>query len=228
MFSGDYIDIHSHLLPGIDDGAKDINDTKKLIQELKEIGFKQLITTPHIINGVWENTSESILLSLNETNKQLDFPIKAAAEYMLDSNFYDRLKKDEKLLTIKDNYILIEMSYLSAPIQLYDIIFEIHLQGYKPILAHPERYLFYGEKFEEYKKIKKSGCLLQLNLLATTGYYGAAVTKIADQLIKENLYDFVGSDVHHYKHIESLKTKLVIKNHQSLESIIKNNKIFEY
>jgi tyrosine-protein phosphatase YwqE len=215
-------------LPGIDDGAKDINDTKKLIQELKEIGFKQLITTPHIINGVWENTSESILLSLNETNKQLDFPIKAAAEYMLDSNFYDRLKKDEKLLTIKDNYILIEMSYLSAPIQLYDIIFEIHLQGYKPILAHPERYLFYGSKFEEFKKIKKSGCLLQLNLLATTGYYGAAVTKIADQLIKENLYDFVGSDVHHYKHVESLKTKLVIKNHQLLESIIKNNKIFEY
>lgn len=227
LIPDNYVDIHSHLLPGIDDGAKDMNDTKSLINSLQKIGFKEFITTPHIFEGIWENTSDSIELNLQKTNAQLtNCKLRAAAEYMLDSYFYDRLKKGEKLLTLKENLVLIEMSYLNAPIQLYDIIFEIQLQGYKPILAHPERYLFYGNKFDEFLKLKKSGCLFQLNLLSTTGYYGLGVSKITQKLLDNNLYDFVGSDVHHEKHIKALSSKLVIKNTESLKSTISNNLFF--
>lgn len=229
LFPDDYVDIHSHLLPGIDDGAKDIEDTRNLIDDLKQIGFSKFITTPHIITGVWDNSINSITSKLEETKLLLnETKLKAAAEYMMDSFFFERLKQDEKLLPLKENYILIEMSYLNAPIQLYDIIFEIQVQGYKPILAHPERYLFYANNFDEFYKLKKSGCLFQLNLLSTTGYYGIGVTKIAQRLLNENLYDFVGSDVHHQKHVRSLSTKLMLKNHQNLSSVMKNNNFFSY
>ncbi|HLP65554.1 tyrosine-protein phosphatase [Flavobacterium sp.] len=225
----DYVDIHSHLLPGIDDGAKDSEDTKNLINDLKQIGFSKFITTPHIITGIWDNTFNSITSKLEETKLLLnEIELKAAAEYMIDSFFFERIKQGEKLLSLKENYVLIEMSYLNAPIQLYDIIFEIQVQGYKPVLAHPERYLFYGNNFDEFYKLKKSGCLFQLNLLSTTGYYGTGVTKIAQRLLNENLYDFVGSDVHHQKHVKSLKTKVLLKNHHNLSSLMKNNSFFSH
>ncbi len=227
LIPDDYTDIHSHLLPGIDDGSRDITETQHLISSLKAIGFAAFITTPHVYNGVWENTTEGIQSTLEKTSTQLDgTPLYAAAEYMMDSYFFDRLKKQEPLLTLKENYLLVEMSYLNAPIQLYDIIFEIQLQGYKPVLAHPERYLFYANNFDEFAKLKKSGCLFQLNLLSTTGYYGAGVTKIAQKLLDQNRYDFVGSDVHHQKHVNALSTKLQIKNHESLRTLLKNNQFF--
>jgi protein-tyrosine phosphatase len=227
LIPDDYTDIHSHLLPGIDDGSRDISETQHLISSLKAIGFNEFITTPHVYNGVWENTTQGIQSTLEKTITQLDgTPLFAAAEYMMDSYFFDRLKKQEPLLTLKENYLLVEMSYLNAPIQLYDIIFEIQLQGYKPVLAHPERYLFYANNFDEFTKLKKSGCLFQLNLLSTTGYYGAVVTKIAQKLLDQNSYDFVGSDVHHQKHVNALSTKLQIKNHESLRPLLKNNQFF--
>lgn len=227
LIPSDYVDIHSHLLPGIDDGAKDINDSKNLLESVKKIGFSECIATPHIFSGVWENTTETITTALEKTKTMLNEPsLRAAAEYMMDSNFYDSLKKEQPLLTLKENFVLVEMSYMNAPIQLYDIIFEIQLQGYKPILAHPERYLFYGTNWKEFQKLKKAGCLFQLNLLSTTGYYGIGVTKIAQNLLDLNLYDFVGSDVHHEKHVASFENKIKLKNFSSLESIIKNNRFF--
>lgn len=229
LIPGNYVDIHSHLLPGIDDGAKNSEDTNGLIDALKNIGFSQFITTPHIIKGIWDNTSESIISKLEEIQSKIaGTEIKAAAEYMLDSYFFERIKKEEKLLTLKDNYLLIEMSYLNAPMQLYDIIFEIQVQGYKPVLAHPERYLFYANNFQEFHKLKRSGCLFQLNLLSTTGYYGTAVTKITQKLMDEKLYDFTGCDVHHQKHVQSLGSRLTIKNHQELTALMENNRFFSY
>lgn len=227
LIPSDYVDIHSHLLPGIDDGAKDINDSKNLLESVKKIGFSECIATPHVFSGVWENTPETITTALEKTKTALNEPsLRAAAEYMMDSYFYDSLKKEQPLLTLKENFILVEMSYMNAPIQLYDIIFEIQLQGYKPILAHPERYLFYGTNWNEFQKLKKAGCLFQLNLLSTTGYYGIGVTKIAQKLLDLNLYDFVGSDIHHEKHVASFGNKIQLKKFSSLESIIKNNRFF--
>ncbi|MEC4004408.1 CpsB/CapC family capsule biosynthesis tyrosine phosphatase [Flavobacterium sp. SUN052] len=231
LIPSDYVDIHSHLLPNIDDGSKSIDDTIHLVTELKKIGFAEFVTTPHVINQVWENTSSIIedklkntIVELNKSGIQNSF--KAAAEYMLDDNFR-KLFQTEKLLTIKDNYVLVEMSYINAPMQLYEIIFELQIAGYKPILAHPERYNFYHSAFDEYIKLKKMGCLFQLNLLSSVGYYGPNVAKVADDLLKNNLIDFVGSDVHHGKHIDFFYKKIVLKNLDSLKEAIQNNSLFK-
>lgn len=226
-----YTDIHSHLLPGIDDGAKTIAHTVSLLSLLSAIGTRQFITTPHIIHSVWENTKESIEATHTQTlalleKEGVEVRLKAAAEYMMDSSFFDLLKNDEPLLTLKDDYVLVEMSYLSAPLQLYDCLFELQLAGYRPILAHPERYLFYCHNFEEFRKLKKAGCLFQLNLLSSVGYYGAEVAKIAQKLMDNGMYDFVGSDVHHDNHMKAFGNKIVLKDHTELVKVIENNTIF--
>jgi len=233
VIPNNYIDIHSHLLPNIDDGSKSLTETQDLIEKLKLIGFSKLITTPHIIEDVWKNTPQIITNKYQETVQFLEknnekIPLKAAAEYMMDGNFYDLIKKEERLLTLKDNYVLVEMSYLSPPLQLYDMLFEMQIVGYRPVLAHPERYNSYHFNTDEYKKLKKAGCLFQLNLLSTVGYYGPMVSKTADFLLKNNMFDYVGSDVHHEKHISFFDKKIIIKNHQNLTSLMQNNTFFDF
>lgn len=228
FFQDGFTDIHSHLLPGIDDGAKSIEDTIQLIDGLQKIGFTKFITTPHTFSGFWDNTKEGILLKEKETNDLLvkdNVILKAASEYLLDDHFASLFKKDE-ILTLKDNYVLVEMSYLNAPIHLYDLLFDLQVAGYKPVLAHPERYMFYHKNFDEYKKLKNAGCSLQLNLLSTVGYYGNEVAETAKKLLEKGLYDFAGSDVHHQKHLKAFENKILIKDKKSLEDIIKNNHFF--
>lgn len=225
-----FVDIHSHLLPGIDDGAKTIDDTRNLMLELKSFGYNHFITTPHIITNVWKNTEIRIkehyeTINNELKNEKLYSSFNTAAEYMIDSFFMKRLET-EKLLTLKGNFVLIEMSYLNPPIQLYDIIFEIQLAGYTPILAHPERYTFYHNNFSEYEKLKKTGCLFQLNLLSTVDYYGKNISSIADKLLQKGMIDFVGSDVHHLNHIQSFYKKVSIKNTDALKIAMDRNLFF--
>lgn len=232
LLAGSYVDIHSHLLPGIDDGARTIKKTIKLAKAFEELGISQFVTTPHISHYVWNNSEENIVLRLQETQVLLQeenntIPFKAAAEYFIDDWFQNHIKT-EKLLTLKDNYILVEISYLSAPLNLYKIIFEIQLAGYIPVLAHPERYLYYHKNFVEYEKLKKAGCLFQLNLLAVTGYYGSEITKTAALLLKKGMYDFSGTDVHHGRHIESLNQKIKIDAAENLKEVIQNNQFFKF
>ena len=225
-----YIDIHSHLLPGIDDGSKDDKDTLNLINKLKDYGFSQFITTPHVLTGVWNNTREGILAKEAATKEMLvannmQSTFNAAAEYLMDDTFL-KLLKTEPLLTLKDGYVLVEMSYLNPPAQLYDVIYELQLAGYKPILAHPERYLFYHMKHSEYNKLKKAGCKFQVNLLSVTGYYGKGVLEIAKKLLDENMIDFAGSDCHHDRHAESFKNPVLLKNTEPLVIALNNNSLF--
>ena len=232
IIPNNFIDIHSHLLPGIDDGSKSMEDTFILYKKMKGIGIEQFITTPHVINHIWENSRESIEALEAKTKKKLEsnFPevkFKAAAEYMIDIDFIS-LFNQEKLLTLKDNHVLVEMSYVNPPIQLYDIIFEIQLAGYIPVLAHPERYLFYYSNFTEYHKLKKAGCLFQLNLLSTVGYYGENVTKIAEKLLKKGMINFVGSDIHHQNHVASFQNKINFKDISPLKEAIFNNSFFKF
>jgi protein-tyrosine phosphatase len=226
-----FIDIHSHLLPGIDDGAKTIEDTIFLTDSLKNIGFEKFITTPHTFSGFWDNTKKGILEKENETlntlsSQNIAIDLQAASEYLLDDHFAS-LFKDGEILTLKDNLVLVEMSYLNAPIHLYDLLFDLQVAGYKPVLAHPERYLFYHKNFDEYKKLKNAGCYLQLNLLSTVGYYGGEVTEAAKKLLEAGLYDFVGSDVHHSRHIKAFENKVLIKDSKGLGELIKNNSFFK-
>lgn len=227
----DFVDIHSHVLFGIDDGAKVIEDSSSLMQSFVDLGFKRATTTPHTYPGVWENSYEDITSKLKEVQELLPeltskLDLKVATEYLMDDQFVQRFQS-EKLLTLKDNYVLVEMSYINAPIQLYEIIFELQVAGYKPVLAHPERYLFYHHNFNEYHKLKNSGCLFQINLLSTMGFYGENISKAADQLLAAGLIDFAGSDVHNRTHIRCFESVLKIKNIDPLKQAIKNNNFFE-
>lgn len=227
-----YVDIHSHLLPGIDDGSKNKENTVSLINTLKSYGFDQFITTPHVLTGVWNNTRQGIIdthaaTKIHLQGQGIENSFNAAAEYLMDDVFLNLVKK-EPLLTLKDNYVLVEMSYLNPPMQLYDILYELQLAGYKPILAHPERYLFYHFKFEEYKKLKKVGCLFQINLLSTTGYYGKPVFEVCKKLLDENMIDFAGSDTHHERHTEAFKNPVLLKNTDNLVKALNKNSLFKY
>ncbi len=232
LIPDNYVDIHSHLLPGIDDGAKNIEESQFLISELRKIGVSKFITTPHIFSGVWDNTKENILSNYNATKllfseNKTEIKLNVAAEYLLNDHLVTLLDRNE-ILTLKDNYVLVEMSYINPPIQLYDIIFKIQIAGYIPILAHPERYAFYHKSTDEYKKLKKSGCLFQLNLLSTVGYYGSEVMKTANLLLTSGMIDYVGSDVHHKQHINAFYSKLLIKDSLTLVEAINNNHSFNF
>ena len=232
LIPDNHIDIHSHLLPGIDDGAKTFQDTLRLTKALQAIGVSEFITTPHIIQHVWDNTGDEIQSKKAETILQLEkneiiVPFRAAAEYLMDDQFV-RLFETGQLLTLKDNYVLVEMSYINAPIQLYSILFDLQVAGYIPVLAHPERYLFYQNNFNEYAKLKKAGCLFQLNLLSIVGYYGAGITKTAEQLLQKGMYTYVGSDVHHNNHIKAFDLKVQIKDLAPLSEAIVNNQFFKF
>ncbi len=219
-----FVDIHSHVLPGIDDGAKNVEESIELIGKMKEMGFTKIIATPHTYDGMYNNTNKSIKESYDklcknyENNNIIDF----ASEYMLDSNLIKKAREKE-LLCIKENLVLVEMSYISAPNDLYEIIFQLQLNNYIPILAHPERYGFLFNNFEEYYRLKKIGVNFQLNLLSTTGYYGNEILKISDKLLKNNMINFVGSDIHSQKHINQFKNKVKIKNIRKLKNAIEKN-----
>ena len=220
------VDVHSHLIPGIDDGSQSMKESIFLIKSLKDLGFKKLIITPHTMSHRFPNTSQIILLGLQklkaEIKKQnIDIEIEAASEYYLDEHFSDLLTKRD-LLTFGDNYLLFEMSFALKPVNLEAIVFKIITAGYKPVLAHPERYLFMHRDLDLYAQLKELGVLFQLNLNSLSGYYSKPVQIIAYKLIKNGWIDFIGSDTHKEKHIEHFSKNL---NSTLLKKIFKNNTI---
>jgi tyrosine-protein phosphatase YwqE len=233
IFTSEYIDIHSHILPGIDDGSKSLEMSIELLTKMKEYGVVNFVFTPHILEGLWENTPSTINKSFDKLQNIVsksrdlsDLTMSFAAEYMLDNNF-QKILKNKDILTIKDSFVLIEMSYLNPPINLFEMLFDIQMAGYKPILAHPERYNFLHNSFDEYYKLKDAGCKFQVNLLSLTNYYGKHVNKAAAKLIKNNLIDFVGSDAHHHNHLNALQKiedKKILKN---IIPLIKNNTLLK-
>jgi len=231
LFPADFVDIHSHFLPNIDDGSKSMDESVAMLRRMHDYGIKQIICTPHVMESVWENTSETIQKKLNALNAHLksigftDISIRAAAEYMLDANF-DHLLKTEKLRTIKDNYILVELSFLQAPVNLYETLFNIQIAGYKPVMAHPERYSYYHNDFSAYQKLKDAGCLFQLNLLSLSNYYGSAVTATSLQLLKHQLIDFAGTDTHKHRHLDFLEKIDNAKTMKLIEPVLYANSFF--
>lgn len=202
-------DIHNHILPGIDDGSPNEQESLKLIAGLKELGIHSCVATPHVMAGVHNNTPEIIRnahakVSQAIHDNQVDFKIQFGAEYMIDDQI-DHWIQSSKLCIIADKYMLVEMSYLSESKSLFTVIKAIQDQGYQPILAHPERYNYYHNNFKIFQEIKNAGCLLQLNALSVSKYYGEHVKTAALTLIRAGMYDFVGTDMHHTRHLEALK-----------------------
>ena len=202
-------DIHSHLLPGIDDGSPDVATSIQLIQSLSAAGIKDFICTPHIISDLYRNTHDTIanaLTILKEAciTNNIEVNLRAAAEYMIDDGFKAKLDNGEPLLTLEKNYILTEFPYYSLPSNLTEITFQILSNNYQPLLAHPERYHYFHNDYDAFIKLKEAGFLLQVNLLSITGYYGKSVAKAAKFIVENDLASFVGTDLHHEKHLKAL------------------------
>ncbi|SDS78802.1 protein-tyrosine phosphatase [Gillisia sp. Hel1_33_143] len=225
-------DIHNHILPGIDDGASTIEESLILIKKLKSLGVRNFIATPHIMNDYYPNTPETIgkALSIVKEGMLTDSGLKentitAAAEYMMDHSFLEILRK-EQLLTLKGKYVLVEMSYFQAPINLNEILFQLQTRGYKPVLAHPERYAYYhASDLRNYEDLISRGCLFQLNTLSLTSHYGKNMEKTALKLLEAGMYNFIGSDTHRIQHLEKLENiQLNKKTLNIVKSLINNTK----
>jgi protein-tyrosine phosphatase len=220
-------DMHSHLIPGIDDGSPDLKTSLELVKGFANLGYRKIITTPHILWDVYPNTRDIILdkytgLKNAVIEAGIDIQIEVAAEYYIDEHFYGLLKNKTPLLTLGGNMVLVEFSMLSAPFDLQDMLFEMQLQNYQPVIAHPERYSYLNRKREVFDELRNSGCLFQLNLLSLQGYYGNAVKELAEYLLKKDYYDFAGSDLHHERHmagLQKLKTANWMRNLMESSSI---------
>ncbi len=225
------VDMHSHVLPGIDDGAKNLEESIERVQNLYALGFKRIITTPHTYKEFYPNTSTIIKERLSYLNSELvkrDIkPISAASEYFMDEHF-ETLLNNKDLLTLDGKHVLVEMSFYGAPPKLNQYIFELQTKGYIPILAHPERYSFYEGNLKKYTELKDLGCLFQMNLLSYTGYYSPGVQADAKKLLKAGLIDLLGTDMHHVRHADTLEHELKTNNDlkKLLEKDFQNNKLF--
>lgn len=202
-------DLHSHLIPGIDDGAKTMEESIQLIKKLQKMGYRKLITTPHIMSDYYRNTPEIILDGLVKLREEIareniEIEIEAAAEYMLDDGFEDKIKAGN-LLTFGDNYLLIEMSYLTPHPNLSSILFELQTEGYRVVLAHPERYNYWHNQFGKYQELIDRGVFFQLNINSLTGWYSPESKNIAEKLISENMVHFLGSDMHNENYMNELR-----------------------
>lgn len=201
-------DMHSHFVPGIDDGAKTVADSITLLKGMEAMGYTSVVTTPHVMIDFYPNTNQTIragLETLRNAAKEngINLNINAAAEYYIDEYFRELMKK-EPLLTVHKNEVLVEFSMMFEPPMLNNAIFEMQTGGYRPILAHPERYTSLHKNFDRYLELKDRGCLFQLNMLALTGYYGGSVMVVANKLLEKQMYDYVGTDMHHEKHLNGV------------------------
>ncbi len=223
-------DMHSHLLPALDDGLQTMEQTIEFVSGLHQLGYSKLICTPHIISDIHPNSPQTILPRLKEVQKQIaahNIPvqIEAAAEYLVDMDFEELLRNNEPLLTFGSNYILIEMSFIAPSPNIESAIFELCIKGLQPVMAHPERYVYFHDSFDKYQRLIDLGCILQVNLLSLSGYYGGYVKKAAEKLIKNNMVQFVGTDMHHEKHKEALMNLATKKEfYQLLQSVDLKNK----
>lgn len=216
-----FTDIHNHILPGIDDGAANVEASVELIHGFQKIGINSFISTPHIMNDYYPNTPESIGKSFQTLQEHLEnlgmeVEMKAAAEYMMDQAFFELLEK-ERLLCLKENLVLVEMSYFQPPINLNEILFKLQTAQYKPVLAHPERYgFFHSKSLGKYEDLKTRGCFFQLNILSLAGHYGKSIQEIAFRLLENKMVDFLGTDTHQIRHLEKLSTATVSKKQLEL------------
>jgi tyrosine-protein phosphatase YwqE len=216
------VDMHSHVLPGIDDGVQTPQESIILIKKMMELGIKKIIATPHIMADYYKNTPKTInaaldILKAELVKENIDIVVEAAAEHYFDETF-EGMVNNKKLMIMGDNYVLFEFSFINQPPNAISVIQKLKDFGYKPILAHPERYQYMD--IEQLKALHGWGLSFQLNTISLTGYYGKDAKKIAESLIDNQLIDFISSDMHHLRHAQAFKDALKMPYLQTL--------LFEY
>lgn len=228
-----FIDMHNHILPGIDDGAQTVEESIQLIKEFSEFGVCNFIATPHIMYNYYDNTPETIQKALSNLQEELkksnmnDVVINAAAEHMIDSNF-ETILTEKQVMPMQKDHLLIEMSYLQRPINFDESIVAIAHNRFFPILAHPERYNFLHGKIKKYGKFKQQGIYFQLNMLSLSEFYNKEVQKVAFKLLEEGMIDFIGSDVHNLDQLNALKKITLNKKTKAMLLPIIENTIYRF
>lgn len=209
-YSSIAVDMHSHVLPGIDDGAQNPQESIYLIRKMMDAGISKIIATPHIMADYYKNTAETIngaLAVLKEelVKENINIEVQAAAEHYFDETFETRIDEN-KLMIIGNNYVLFEFSFIGQPPNVFPAVQKMIERGYRPILAHPERYSYMD--INQIKGFRDWGCNLQMNTISLTGYYGKTAMKMAESMVDNHLVDFISSDMHHPKHAEAFKRAL--------------------
>jgi tyrosine-protein phosphatase YwqE len=199
------IDVHSHLLPRLDDGVQSYEESLDIILHFQALGYRKLITTPHVMSDSYKNTPERILSRLAKLrhylqNQEIDMEIDAAAEYYLDENVYRLVETDQKMLTFGKKFLLFETNFLNEPFNMKEFIFLATTKGYKPVLAHPERYLYLQNNIDKAQDLLDRGVLFQINISSITGFYSKIVQTTAQKLIDRGWVHLLGSDCHHLQH----------------------------
>ena len=223
------VDLHSHFIPGIDDGSQNMEETLTLLRGMSDLGYQKVITTPHIMVDAYKNTPAIIKSGLEDVRRAIaqegiEIEIDAAAEYYLDDGFLPLLEKRD-LMPINGNYLLFETSYISKPLQLEEMIFEIGAAGYTPLMAHPERYRYIRKPEKEYTRFKDLGVKFQVNLNSFGGHYGKSAQTLVNFIKEQGMIDFLGSDVHHKKQVETLSEVFVS---EAYHDIFNKNKILNH
>ena len=205
-------DIHSHFIPGIDDGSKSMEESIFLLKQMEEFGYKKIITTPHVyynsfLDGISILDTKIEDLRRNAQFNGIKLQIEVGGEYLLDDDISERIKNNQ-IKTFSDNYMLFEFPMSTEPMGYEKWLFDLQSAGFNLILAHPERFLYFYEDKQKYVSLKDRGIFFQMNMASLSGYYGAKVREAAEYLIKENMIDLVGSDCHGQRHIDAMKKTL--------------------
>jgi tyrosine-protein phosphatase YwqE len=203
-------DLHSHLLPGLDDGVKSFEESEQVILSFQELGFSRAITTPHIMSDYYRNTAEGIKQKGKELNayiksRNISFDIEVAAEYYFDETLLDLVNSKNEILEFGDKYILFETNSFSEPAMLDDLVFQLKVKNYKPVMAHPERYQYLQSNFARIEDLIDRGVYMQVNALSFLGFYSRPIQKVAQQLVDKKMVHFLGSDCHNPNHAKLLK-----------------------
>jgi protein-tyrosine phosphatase len=214
-------DMHNHILFGIDDGSKNIENSVEMARRFADLGYKKLYATPHIMGDYYPNNRTNIkekadalskALSENNINLEIEF----AAEYYMDEVFLEKVNNDEDLLTFHGRHILIETSFMNRPMFFNKLVFDLKTKGYIPVFAHPERYVYLHDNYAELEQLIQQGMKLQVNLLSLIGYYSPQVKKLAQWMVKNGHYSFLGTDAHT---VEQLKLMPEVFRSKTFESI---------
>ena len=229
-FSPVGIDLHSHVLPGLDDGSPSLDESLKMLREMERIGFRKIITTPHVVSALYPNTREQILgqqYHLQDIIRQegIHIEVVASGEYHMDYEFLGKVQGGEVIPFGKKKYLLIELPFQKPSFSIEEILFQTQLSEYEPVIAHPERYVWLMGKMKLYEGLKNRGMLFQLNLNSLSGLYGFPTKVAANQLIDAGMIEFVGSDAHHTGQLLELQKVL---HNKHFAKLVQSGKLMNY
>ena len=221
------VDMHSHLIPDIDDGSDSLEDSILMILALKEMGYEKIITTPHIKLGSFDNTTEIIregeaLVKAELQKRGIDIPFEAAAEYFFDFSFMERIEKGD-IMTFSNNHMLVEFAFGQPPVGEKEMFFALQMKGYKPILAHFERYAYFHGSTSRAQELRDKGIKIQVNIGSFYGQYGPQIQRQAELMLKNGVIDLLATDCHRLEQLELYKGNLGHKNMVKLNDLAHRN-----